>query len=198
MIPCSPKEAKQIGATQYFSSKPCSNGHTSNRYTSSKRCVECTKLHCQKRRQSETFVQSHVNYMKQYNAENRHRVNAARREKLKLDKDYAQKEKVRQQNWYKSEAGQKYCRVKWIKRSVLKRQSLSGLVNIKLTRLFCMQCPKNMEIDHIIPISKEGRHDISNLQYLTKAQNASKKNKPNKEMNWDIECLPCDPFLLSY
>jgi 5-methylcytosine-specific restriction endonuclease McrA len=38
-------------------------------------------------------------------------------------------------------------------------------------------CPKGYEVDHIIPISKGGLHDLPNLQYLTIRENRSKGNK---------------------
>jgi hypothetical protein len=44
-------------------------------------------------------------------------------------------------------------------------------------KLFYANCPDGFEIDHIIPISKGGLHTLSNLQYLTKADNRSKSAK---------------------
>ena len=38
-------------------------------------------------------------------------------------------------------------------------------------------CPTGYEVDHIIPISKGGKHHPSNLQYLTAEENRSKSNK---------------------
>jgi len=42
---------------------------------------------------------------------------------------------------------------------------------------FYAACPPGYEVDHIIPISKGGLHTLSNLQYLTRAENRSKHNK---------------------
>lgn len=48
-----------------------------------------------------------------------------------------------------------------------------------LIKQFYDSCPKGYEVDHIIPLlgaSVSGLHVISNLQYLTVAQNRSKGN----------------------
>jgi hypothetical protein len=37
--------------------------------------------------------------------------------------------------------------------------------------------PEGYHVDHIIPISKGGKHRLSNLQYLTPEDNAKKANK---------------------
>ena len=42
---------------------------------------------------------------------------------------------------------------------------------------FYNNCPKGYEVDHIIPISKNGLHTLSNLQYLTIQENRKKSNK---------------------
>lgn len=44
-------------------------------------------------------------------------------------------------------------------------------------QLFYMNCPLGYEVDHIIPISKGGKHHVENLQYLTPEENRSKGNK---------------------
>lgn len=40
-----------------------------------------------------------------------------------------------------------------------------------------LNCPKGYEVDHIIPISKGGKHHPDNLQYLTVTENRKKYNK---------------------
>jgi hypothetical protein len=42
---------------------------------------------------------------------------------------------------------------------------------------FYKNCPKELEVDHIIPLSKGGRHHVTNLQYLTVTENRKKWNK---------------------
>lgn len=50
----------------------------------------------------------------------------------------------------------------------------------KLIGKFYKNCPEGYEVDHIIPISKGGKHCLSNLQYLTREENRSKSAK----LNW--------------
>ena len=45
----------------------------------------------------------------------------------------------------------------------------------KLIGDFYKNCPSGYEVDHIIPVSKGGKHKLSNLQYLTKENNRKKK-----------------------
>jgi hypothetical protein len=47
-------------------------------------------------------------------------------------------------------------------------------------RQFYIDCPKGMSVDHIIPLQGKlvsGLHVLSNLQYLTPAENSKKRNK---------------------
>lgn len=47
---------------------------------------------------------------------------------------------------------------------------------IKIREIY-LNCPIGYEVDHIIPLSKGGKHHENNLQYLTIAENRKKGNK---------------------
>lgn len=46
-----------------------------------------------------------------------------------------------------------------------------------LIRDFYYNCPEGYEVDHIVPISRGGKHCISNLQYLTPEENRKKASR---------------------
>ena len=50
-------------------------------------------------------------------------------------------------------------------------------VDRRAIKEFYANCPSGYEVDHIIPISKGGLHDLPNLQYLTITENRRKSNK---------------------
>jgi len=64
---------------------------------------------------------------------------------------------------YKRRSRIKKYEVSWEERSLIGR--------------FYKNCPQGYEVDHIIPVSKGGKHCLSNLQYLTKEENRRKYNK---------------------
>lgn len=47
----------------------------------------------------------------------------------------------------------------------------------KLIGRFYKNCPEGYQVDHIIPVSRGGKHILSNLQYLTPDENRRKSNK---------------------
>lgn len=49
--------------------------------------------------------------------------------------------------------------------------------NIELLVLIYSKCPDGWEVDHIIPLSKGGKHHENNLQYLPALENRSKGNR---------------------
>lgn len=96
-----------------------------------------------------------------------------------------------------SSSKQKYCSIECsaIKRSKSKehtnainaaRQSryrakklrvLDPTANKQKIKLFYLNCPEGYEVDHIIPLSKGGKHHEDNLQYLTILENRKKNNR---------------------
>ncbi len=46
---------------------------------------------------------------------------------------------------------------------------------------FYHNCPDGYVVDHIVPVSRGGKHVLSNLQYLTPHENMSKNNRTPEE-----------------
>lgn len=66
------------------------------------------------------------------------------------------------------------------KRRAAKLQRTPLWSNLDKIRNIYINCPKGMEVDHIIPLQGKnisGLHVPENLQYLTKSENSSKSNK---------------------
>lgn len=96
-LPSSVKEAKQLGLKRYFTNKPCIRGHICPRYTSTRKCAECSVIHCKK-----------------YNSENREKE-AKRRAEYRnshKEKERIYAEKYRSSNKEKISISQKLYREK--------------------------------------------------------------------------------------
>jgi len=66
------------------------------------------------------------------------------------------------------------------KRHASKMQRTPIWADLKAIKEFYTNCPAGMEVDHIVPMQGKnvsGLHVLSNLQYLTKSENAKKHNK---------------------
>ncbi len=68
-------------------------------------------------------------------------------------------------------------------RSELSKQELEDI------KTFYLKCPNGSEVDHITPLSKGGKHHISNLQYLTVSANREKSSKSIEQMQTEFRNL---------
>lgn len=81
--------------------------------------------------------------------------------------------------YYKTDKGRKAIRRGQALRDKRFRYASIGLSEKEKEEMrdFYANCPEGYEVDHIIPISKGGRHCMDNLQYLTREENRKKFNK---------------------
>jgi 5-methylcytosine-specific restriction endonuclease McrA len=65
----------------------------------------------------------------------------------------------------------------WQRYMAKRKNQTPSDVDVAALQDFYLKCPSGHEVDHIIPISKGGMHELSNLQYLTISENRKKSNK---------------------
>lgn len=94
-----------------------------------------------------------------------------------------QKQKIRQQNYRKTEVGRASHRAQQAKRRAFKKAATScTTADMELLRLIYLHCPDGYHVDHILPLSKSGLHHPNNLQYLPALINMKKND------NVDYDC----------
>jgi len=105
---------------------------------------------------------------KAYHAANREKVLARQKEWREKNKEYhnAYIRAYRKENREKVYA----CNAQY-------RAKRKGDIDPELLALVYAECPKGMHVDHIVPISKGGKNEVGNLQYLTPEENYSKGSK---------------------
>lgn len=203
------KEASLQGLLFYFTGKPCKFGHVSQRKVQNGECCECRntrfntavyreihkdaqaeaarawvqKPEIKERRAEQQNLRYWSNHqeerikaakykclphvkdkIKKYKAipENKDRINALARRRLSLNPELNQ--------W------------KHARRNLAMLRATPSWSEKEEIGNFYMNRPDGQQVDHIIPLQSElvcGLHVIANLQYLTPAENQSKRNKFN-------------------
>lgn len=156
------KEAKANGLKTYNSGTDCVNGHTSpDRYTCSGTCVKCMSEGVDKEKKKE--------YDKKRNSEKREYI-------LERCREYYQKNKIRiskrNAEWAKNNKD-KVCAIKKNYKHRRRSKELIGVSSKELADFidnenkvcfYCdTGCQDSFHIDHIIPLSKGGCHELYNM-----------------------------------
>lgn len=211
----SKKEALNKGLKTYFTGKPCKHGHTSERYVSSRCCVDCqeawrienkeTQLEYFKNRYEENksvILVKAKEYRdqnkeiislkhKKYHEQNREKIIA----RVKKFCEENKKHVALYQKNYRA-ANKSSMRVRSSERRARQKNATVNWANaIKIKQVY-EECEKKNEstgiehhVDHIVPLTHKlvcGLHNEFNLQVLTKKENLTKKNCYWPDMPDDI------------
>ena len=142
-------DALAAGHTQYFTGKPCKQGHTSNRKAGNGECMECRRISSRKHYTNNTEMHQEKAYRwKQNNPIEHNAITSSAHAKKKA---------------------QTYTPTNYIENLMMRyryedAQRLTAETGIK------------HEVDHIWPLSKGGPHLPWNLQVITAEENRSKSD----------------------
>jgi hypothetical protein len=185
-------EAKETGATHYFTGVPCTRGHIALRKTRGN-CVECVKEDWaadNERRKSLPKSEAAKAAGKRYYERNKEAVKArAAARPAEEKKQHKQKYKDANPELYKALVSVRKRRhraatPKWVgaeEKKAIRQLYLEAQHLTKLTG-------ERYVVDHIYPLISEevcGLHALKNLRIMTQAENLIKSNKmPDLEETW--------------
>lgn len=149
------KEAKQRGLKYYFTGKPCRNGHVSQRVVKNRSCTTC----CLEK--TRLWREGNFEHVKIYSS-NYHKANPL----------------------IKTVSEQKRRALKIRSEGSFNRQDIVSLLAAQNN--CCAVCnidfnQTGYHIDHMIPLSRGGSNDVTNLQLLCPYDNVKKNTLTNQE-----------------
>jgi len=185
-------EAKEAGATHYFTGVPCTRGHIALRKARGN-CVECVKEDWaadNERRKSLPKSEAAKAAGKRYYERNKEAVKARASARPSIEKAEARKKhKAANPELYKALTSTRKRRhraatPKWVGAEEKKAIRQLYLEAQRLTKL----TGERYVVDHIYPLISEevcGLHALRNLRIMTQAENLIKSNKmPDLEETW--------------
>lgn len=180
-------EAKKLGKTRYHTGNPCPRGHVTERMVSNYKCVQCMR---DKDAKDGRILARHKTY--------RDKNKEKRSEQLKIwkgenpDKVKAARVKYRHKN-----------PEKWVHAARVRKGKIDAVDELKSGEWTaikkhvnnkCLACGASpITMDHAVPLSKNGRHHVSNLQPLCGPCNNAKGTKDTDYRPDDWPWLPSSP-----
>lgn len=189
-MPITRKAAKAAGLKYYFTGKPCKRGHIDKRFVSSFWCLTCGR---EKAKEAFRGLDKEQREAKREYERRRWR-DPAFRERARL---YARQEKECIKKSIRNRAWKKAHRVSCTDRQLKRHASFitSFVEDVSLAFLFerdkgrCQLCgyelsmdtkrpdPRTPTRDHIVPLSKGGTHERTNMQLACDVCNVRKSNR---------------------
>jgi 5-methylcytosine-specific restriction endonuclease McrA len=182
------KEAKELGATHYYTGEPCKHGHIALRKTKGA-CVECLRIEWQKGNETR------ANYFSAYNKKeevkdrknewylaNRDQVIAqSKLRPYEATKEYKRTWKERNLVWVRADTKarrrkHRQATPKWL--SSKQKAEIRQLYQIAIT--MTKTTGEQYVVDHIVPLRSDdvcGLHVPWNLRVITQEENLKKSNK---------------------
>ena len=179
------ERARRDGLKYYSAEFPCVNGHIGDRYTSSRRCVECAKAAYRKDPKKVVDRSTAYRAANPDRAREWHKASYARHieSRRKKAKDYNEKNPHKKRIW--NENNMDKVRAKHHRRRARKAGQKYHFTASQLRDLWatvkhaCACCgininEKSRRIDHIVPLARGGNDTISNIQFLCASCNSQK------------------------
>lgn len=178
------KEALAIGASNYFTGKPCHKGHIAERHVSDRKCAQCRREYRQKLWHERPDIRKANNEYKAHKLANNPEFREAERKRLKEFQAKKRKEtggayarEYRKKNAEKIKAQTRNRRAR-----IKKAEGHHTYKDIKdILRMqngkcgYCrVELGKSYHVDHIMPLVLGGSNGRRNLQCLCADCNLSK------------------------
>lgn len=177
------KKAKELGLSKYFTGKPCLRGHVAERYSRCGKCTECQSLYLEKYRKNNR--EKYLASLRGYHQRNRERVLSRQRSYYQ---ENAELMRERARNYFRENPEVKRRHERKRRSQKLNAQDLGYKFceksALRLQRGRCANCyekvgvnRKKYHVDHIVPLSRGGSNDPTNLQILCVECNLRKSAK---------------------
>jgi 5-methylcytosine-specific restriction endonuclease McrA len=163
-------EAKASGQRFYHSDRPCRNGgHTADRYVSTLACTECHKARAIRNADKERT-------RKRLQMRRRRLDPAVREYQRQYQKDHPEQTNARvRQRYARRLAG--FVEDVSLEYLIERDEGRCQLCGDQLVPAMKFPHPKSITQDHIIPLSKGGTHERTNLQLACLVCNQRKNNR---------------------